>query len=296
MSPQETPPLYHGLYINLERSDGRRARFEASLARLGLTSRYGRLAAVDGKSLSAGRSTITPGQFGCFLSHVRALEEARGRGVNIHILEDDAILSEHTEPVISDAIARGLLDRFDILFTDTLVDCNVPPLKAMKAAFDKTAAAANRPMKISDFQILDLSRQNFACLTSYVVGLRSIDKILALYRQELGAGPRIPVDLFIRDAVHAGKLRAACVFPFVTSFALEEIAGSTIDEREGRLENPSVMVLAALRYSFFLARDLSYAKRHLDAATKVGRSPADAHHELIVQALEYVMSGDFQEF
>ena len=296
MSPQQTPPLYHGLYINLERSDRRRARFEADLARLGLSSRYGRLAAVDGKSLNAGRSTITQGQFGCFLSHARALEEARRRGINIHVLEDDAVLSEHTEPVISDAIGRGLLDRFDILFTDTFVDCNVGMLKSMKGAFDKTAACANRPLKLSDFQVFDLARQNFACLTSYVVGVKSIDRILALYRQELSEGPRLPVDLFIRDAVHAGKLRAACIFPFVTSFALEEIAGSTIDERDGRLEKPSVMVLAALRYSFFLARDFSYAKRHLDAATKVGRSPADAHHELIVQALEYVVSRDYQEF
>jgi len=296
MPNQETPALYRGVYINLERSTERRARFESGLARLGLSSRYGRLAAVDGHSLPAGRSTVTPGQLGCFHSHARALEEARGRGVNIHVLEDDAIFSQHTEPAISDAIASGLLDRFDILFTDTLVDCNAGMLKTMKALFDKTAASVNFPKRISDFHILDLARQNFACLTSYVVGVKSIDRILALYRRELAQGPRVPVDLFIRDAVHAGKLRAACVFPFVTSLALDDIAGSTIEERGGRPEKPSVTVLAVLRYSFFLDRDLDDAKRRLDAATRKGRSPTDAHHELIVQVMEYAMSGDFEAF
>jgi len=107
---------------------------------------------------------------------------------------------------------------------------------------------------------------------------------------------RLPVDLFVRECVHAGKLKAACLFPFPTSFRLDELFGSTIAGEAGAPANPSVSVLAALRYSFFIGRDLDSAKRLLDGATNTGRKPANAHHDMIVQALEFVMSDDFKEF
>jgi GR25 family glycosyltransferase involved in LPS biosynthesis len=293
---QAQPPAYHGYYINLDRSEERRARFEANLARLSLSSRYSRFAAVDGRTLPKGQSPLSPGQLGCFHSHVWVLKEAQSKGLHAHILEDDAILCEHTEPVIAGAIEARLFDHFDIVFTDTFVDCELAFLKGMKDAFERTSRAASGKPRFSDFQILDLSRRNFACLTSYAVGSRSMDRVLTLYRQELALGPRMPVDLFIRDLVHGGKLRAACIVPFVTGLALEDIVGSTIDDRGERLDKPSVMVLAALRYSFFLGRDLSYAKREMEAAARMRRSPADPHRELIMQAIDYVMSPDFEGF
>ncbi len=129
-----------------------------------------------------------------------------------------------------------------------------------------------------------------------MVGARSAERVLALYRQEIEQGPRLPVDLFVRDCVHARKLRAACLFPFLTSFRLDELLASTIAADAGAAANPSVTVLAALRYSFFVNRDLSSAKRYMDAATRAARKPTNAHHDLIVQALEFVMSDDFKEF
>jgi hypothetical protein len=55
-------------------------------------------------------------------------------------------------------------------------------------------------------------------------------------------------------------------------------------------------VLAVLRYLFFVNRDLAKAKAFLDAATKENRRPTNPHHDMIVQALEFVVSADFQEF
>jgi|SRR6185295_14400888 len=284
---------YHGLYINLDRSPGRRQNFEQQLATLGLASLYARFPAIEGAMLSTARTALPGGETGCFFSHFRALEAARSRNLPVHILEDDALLSRHVQPVIEDAIAGGVFDRFDILFTDTFVNCHLGMLKSMKAAFDGVQAQKTRALRLNDLRVLDLANESFACLTSYVVGVKSIDRILSLYQQEIAGGLRTPVDLFIRDAVHAGKLRAACVFPFVTSFRLEEIAGSTLHEKN---EKPSVMVLAVLRYSFFADRDLATAKRYLDRATTPTRESVDAHHRLIVQALDFVMSDGFNEF
>ena len=182
--------------------------------------------------------------FRSFLSHTRALETALTSGTAVHILEDDALLSEHVRPVVEDAVSSGLFDRFDILFTDTFVSCHIGLLKFLKTRFDATAASPNRPLRLNDLQVMDLAGQNFSCLTSYAVGRKSIERVHALCRQELASGPRMPVDLFIRDCVNTGKLRAACVAPFVTSFELDEIAGSTIVE-DAASPRPSVMVLAA---------------------------------------------------
>src|SRR6185503_9941555 len=124
------------------------------------------------------------------------------RNLPVHILEDDAMLSKHVRTVIEDAIAGGLFERFDILFTDTFVNCHLGMLKSMKAAFDGVRAPQTRALRLNELQVLDLANQNFACLTSYVVGVKSIDKILSLYQQEIAGGLRTPVDLFIRDAVH----------------------------------------------------------------------------------------------
>ncbi|HMI97675.1 MAG TPA: glycosyltransferase family 25 protein [Micropepsaceae bacterium] len=287
---------YHGLYINLDRSTARRAAIDEQLTALGLKDRYGRFAAVDGSALPPSRGGLSPGELGAFFSHMRALESARSSGgAAVHIMEDDALLSEHVRPVIEDAIAADLFQRFDILFTDVLAPPHLGMLKGLKSVFDRIDASAGRPLRLFDLQIIDLAGQNFSCLTSYVVGAKSIDRVLALYTAEAQSGPSKPVDLFVRDGVLSGKLRAAFLFPFITSLRLEEIAGSTIGG-SALAANPSVMVLAVLRYLFFVNRDVAKAKAFLDAATKENRRPTNPHHDMIVQALEFVVSADFQEF
>jgi len=287
---------YHGVYINLDRSVARRSAMDAQIAAFGLTDRYSRFAAVDGSSLPPSRSGLRQGELGAFFSHMRALEAARSpRDGAIHIMEDDALLSGHVRPVIEDAIGAGLFQRFDILFTDILAPPQLGMLKALKTAFDRVEISGRPALRLSDLQVLDLAGQNFSCLTSYVVGVNAIDRMLALYAEEAKTGPSKPVDLFVRDCVLSGKLRAAFLFPFVTSFRLEEIAGSTIGGSTAA-PNPSVIVLAVLRYLFFVNRDVAKAKAFLDAATKENRRPTNPHHDMIVQALEFIISADFQEF
>ncbi|HEX3484993.1 MAG TPA: hypothetical protein VHT51_08030 [Micropepsaceae bacterium] len=294
MIPEATSS-YRGLYINLDRSGARRERMDAQLTALGLADRYARFSATDGGALNLSRSKIGPGEMGAFLSHTRAVEEARGAAVPVHILEDDALLSRHVRPVIEDAIAAGLFERFDIVFTDTLFAPHLGMLKTLKATFDAVPVPAAQPLRLADLRTIDLARENFSCLTSYIVGAKSAERIAALFRREFDTGPGKPADLFIRDCVGRGQLRAAVLFPFVTSFRLDEIEGSTIGAGTP-LAKPSVMVLALLRYLFFVERDLDYARRCLDAATKQNRRQSDSHHELMAQALEFVLSADFQQF
>ncbi len=288
----ETAASYHGLYINLDRSTERRAALEARLSGLGLAGRYARLPGIDGASLNLPAGPLRPGEVGAFHSHTRSLERARGFGTAVHILEDDAILCEHTAPVIEDAIAAKFFDRFDILFTDMFVSCHLGLLKSLKASFDRVKPAPGRTLRFGDLQVLDLAGQNFACLTSYVVGARALERVHALCVGELAAGSRLPVDLFIRNCVLSGQLRAAVVVAFVTGFDFDGVAGSTIVEGEGA--RPSVAVLAALRYSFYVKRDLAHADALMKAA--IGQQEDDPHRDLIVRAVDFVLSDAFKEF
>lgn len=287
-------PPYHGLYINLDRSTARRDAMEKQLDQLGLSSLYARFPAVDGASINSPRSEIGKGETGCFQSHYRALMSARSRGKFVHILEDDAILSSSVRPVIEEAIAQNLFEQFDVVFTDTFVPPHLGMLKFLKSAIDELPSS--RPLGLANFKLADLANQNFSCLTSYVVAPKAIDRLLALYQQEIALGPRAPVDLFMRAAVNAGQLRAACLFPFVTSFDLDEVAKSTLIDDGAKTERPGVTVLAALRHSFFVDRDLARAKRHLDAATASARATRDEHRAFIGEALDFVLSDEFKEF
>ena len=295
MMTRETASTYQGLYINLDRSPLRRERMEAQLAALDLTARYARFSAVDGAALNLVGSKIGHGEAGAFLSHARALEQARPKGLPVHILEDDALLSRHMQPVIEEAIAAGFTERFDILFTDIFVNPHLGMLKGLKGAMDRVSLPSQRILRLADLQLIDLAQESFACMTSYVVGAKSMDRVLALYRAELEKGPGKPVDLFLRDCVADGRLRAGLLFPFVTSFRLDEVAASTIGAGT-EVAKPSVMVLAVLRYLFFVERDLDYAKACLDAATKKNRRETDSHHAMMAQAMEFILSADFQQF
>ncbi len=288
-----TTASYRGLYINLDRSSARRERMDAQLASFGLQDRYSRFAAVDGASLHPAR--IKPGELGAFHSHMRALESAAKGGVPVHILEDDALLSGHVKPVIEDCIAARLLDRFDLVFTDTFIPPHLGMLKALKDAFDRCPISDQRILRLNDLQVLDLARENFSCLTSYIVSPNAFAKILVLYRAELANGASKPVDLFLRDCARDGRFTAGLLFPFVTSFDLADVAESTIAAGTAG-SGPSVMTLAVLRYLFFVKRDVAYAQTCLDAATQKNRSPIDPHHGMIAQSLEFVLSADFQQF
>jgi hypothetical protein len=118
------------------------------------------------------------------------------------------------------------------------VSCHIGLLKFLKGAFDRLVPAQTTPLSFAEMQIIDLKQQNFACLTSYLVSPTAIDRLLSLYRQEIDQGPQLPVDLFVRDCVQSGKLRAACLFPFLTSFRLDELFGSTVAAEAGAPSNP----------------------------------------------------------
>src|SRR5262245_40970887 len=123
--PAGTPAAlpYRGYFINLDRSEHRRQNIEAQLQRLGLAGSYERFPAVDGRSLDPGafKGRRIAGEAGCFHSHLRVLEAARSHGTHVHVIEDDVVLGRSLATTLASVIDRGLLARYDLVYTDTLV-------------------------------------------------------------------------------------------------------------------------------------------------------------------------------
>jgi GR25 family glycosyltransferase involved in LPS biosynthesis len=259
-----------GLFINLDRSPERRAAMEAQLRSYGLADRYQRFPAIDGAD----------GQRGCFQSHIGVLESAIA-GQPVHVLEDDALLSGYVPQIIDFIVSTGVLDRFDIVFTETLIGPDVLELRDLKKLFDRHRANET-------FEVRDITSTYQCGTTSYLVGAANKARVLSALQAGLDSG--LPCDLLMRREARAGRLKLGCVFPFVTSFDLE--LEST---RKGQddIARASKQAFDLLRYSFFV--DCNHALAEKTAASLQPAS-ADPHQKLIAGVLSFVSSDRFEVF
>ncbi len=282
---------YAGFYINLNRSPARRREIEAGLRALGIEGRYRRFPAVDGATIeNPGR--LKPGQAGCFHSHYEVLRQGEKTGLPLHIIEDDILFSDKFDQVARTIVSNKLLDRYDIIFTDTFVHTDLNHLAFLKNAYDQTMKGEG-----NTFKVLGLKETQLACTSSYFVSAASVKKVAALRAEELAAGLTMPNDLFLRRMANTGKLRMGCWFPFVTTIRLEHIMATSIEGREKQVENLSVLASALLRYSFFMGRDLEgYAKKFLAALNAGAERNPDTHKDLLMDVLEFTLSERYRAF
>jgi GR25 family glycosyltransferase involved in LPS biosynthesis len=239
---------YRGIFINLDRSVDRRTRLEAQLRKFNLEERYSRFSAFDGYASAEVPGSITAGEHACFRSHYTALEGASSKGVTIHIMEDDVELSPQLEQIICSLDEGGALDNFDIVFTDMAVDLDLELLRNYKKLFD--TYWRRRPRKLS---VIGINNQYRWGSESYLVPSKAVSKVLSVLHGGLEAGPQLPVDVFLRQEAHAGRLRLGCIFPFVTSIQFDEVGRSTLGHAQEHLDLREVFHL--LRYFFFVGRD-----------------------------------------
>lgn len=266
MSGSDAP--WHGHFINLERSEDRRASIEAELARAGIGERYQRFKAVDGRWAAFQRSSdLMPGALGCLLSHAAVMSLPHRRDRYLHVIEDDATLSRHFVPVMERLITSGALEPFDIVFTDVAPYPNDPSAidRLMKAYAAATADAEMR------FELIDLKQFEFVGTTSYFVNPDRLHKVKAVLWDTT---PPLPVDRLYGAMIQSGELRAATIFPFVTA----------TDPKLVSIINGAQTVVAAafdaVRYAFYADADMD------TAAARFGFRPrvrSDARRDLLTE-------------
>jgi GR25 family glycosyltransferase involved in LPS biosynthesis len=279
------PAPWRGYYINLDSSPERRAGVEATLARAGLTGLYQRFAAITGAEKPAG-CRLKPGQYGCFRSHHDLLAGLGPEGGFVHVLEDDAILAQPFGPALQRVIAGGLMEPFDIVFTETMVMPDVLHIHMLKGLFDRNAGAG-RPPSLS---LIDLETVDFAGTTSYFVNPRSLGRVVESLGRGLATGPARPIDLHYCDEARAGRLRIGLLFPFLSSVTVG--TPSTI-----RPESASQAASLILRNSFFIEADIVKSRRTFaETMARLGPSPPDPRLDLIADILRFTVSDRYRQF
>jgi GR25 family glycosyltransferase involved in LPS biosynthesis len=199
-------------YINLDNAIERRATLEANFARC---ARQGwelkRFTALDEAIV---KKNQVPGkrnwrEKACFLSHRSVIERQPDDGRPFMVLEDDVQFGMASLEIIEGILAENHNAQWDLLFTDV----SVQQIEAMMML------AGNRKQLMEKRMVVpvDLATIFFVGATAYVVNGRAKPKLLSY----LKAG--IPVDteydIHLYKGIAAGKLKAAVLFPFVTTLS-----------------------------------------------------------------------------
>jgi len=282
---------FAGRYINLDRSPARRDKLEQQLRALGIEHAYHRFCAIDGVPPGANAGAVTPREYGCFASHTTLLREGIQARTHLHVVEDDALLSADFMPVMSKLIGHGLLDKFDILFTDVFVPLDLYLINLYeRVRRDNTRLdSVTGQEMLKDIAVFDLQNRVWACTSSYVVSQRSVARVSDLLGDALAAGPKVPIDLVLRHLVDSGALKAAVILPFLTSIDLSLDLDSTIRETDpNHLARSILRHMLCLRPNWTMIEEI--LRRHFPPTTR------DRRHAAIGRILEFLVFGDLKRY
>lgn len=276
-----------GRYINLDHAKSRRSALESHLRELGIDSSYQRIPAVLGTEASRTHaSSLTPGELGCYLSHLKALAAHLDGGAeaHLHILEDDVCLvkdwAEQAERV-SVAIEGGPGESpWDILFTDVLLPVDAEVAGPLTKVWLTRARSRT-------FVRVDLGGVPFASAASYVVHREAAGKVHALLCDRWSGN--LPLDLVLRDLAATGELRAAVTVPFLSTLSSEN-ERSTI--RDGL--DPSRAAFYLYRQGFFMDADHAALQHQMVALQQ--KAQVLPMTDLFLGALRFTMSDRFVAF
>ena len=257
----------HCIAINLDAAADRRAALERNVREcLPSSWRLERFAAIDALQASAHPGRLRDAEKGCYLSHVAVIEQAMAIDDHVLVLEDDVLFGPHSASGIDAAIGSLPVEAWDVIFTDVCI-ANVHAMIELLEIRRRLVAA-------SQATLLELARLPFAGATAYVVNRAAKARVLDTVR----AGARSldqPYDLFLRDRITAGALRAKVIFPFATS--LSEHAGASSIQLGGEF-GLTDFVWDAYRRLVFADRDLPALQRAVRAGPD---SALDAETEII---------------
>ena len=243
------PIPWTGYYIGFGRAQARRRSIEAELSKAGLAAFYTPIEAIEGATLHAGKTGLTSAELGALRSHHMLVKADHPGGLFIHVLEDNAILARSFRPVIEQFIRGASFSAFDLIFTHvTVMTPPIEPVRGLKKAFaDATSSAQNLT-----FGLMDIRGLNFVGADSYFINPASLVKIRAILQRECALDTAAPsnLEMLYRREVDAGRLRAACVFPFVSSIDLNLGSTSLAIKRAGSLRHD------LLRSEFYVDSDV----------------------------------------
>jgi GR25 family glycosyltransferase involved in LPS biosynthesis len=283
-----------GRYINMDSSPERRAAMERRLAGLGLSGRYSRFPAADGRALSGPGVRISAGELGCMVSHLGCIREAAERGEPTHVIEDDVVMTAASVPILEQILPTALA-QWDMLFCDIVVPLHVNTLYTLlkllrEVGLDPNAAPGEATPRVVHY--LPLEAVPFTGAASYVIGPAGAAKLAPLIAAHLEAGPTMPVDNLMQALCASGRITAACAAPFLTSVDPEAVITTTMSGRGHH--GLSALALFLMRHHFYMGRDRALERR---LAARLTEALADAEDTVaLMEAIRFAFSEKFEIF
>ena len=239
-----------GFYINMHASTERKKLCEVSISTTGLASAYQRFPAINGQDVAKSYPNfkLSPGKLGCWLSHMEVIEKNLDNPAHLHILEDDFIFTEGFQILLNniDTIEKKI-GEWDIIFTDVDVTDmrNVSSIRQLIRDVDNLFNA-------NKVRFENATKIYAAGNSSYVVHKNKKHKLLSIMREGFKTG-NVPKDIYLREQIRKGKIKAFVTLPFLTSVA-ESFNDSTIIGTI-RETNPSIMFATLFRQSLAWGAD-----------------------------------------
>jgi len=252
---------WDGAYINLDRSIGRRRHIERELAKMGAhAARYRRFAAVDGAAMAPSATLVNSGELACYLSHVEAMRAHRESGRWLHVVEDDIVISPHAGGVIERITADPRFAVYDIIFTNNMFVSSPTQWGVLGRLFDSCVSLdeCGAVTSVDEFHIIDLDGMHFSSMTSYLIGPRTLERVIALLSAYPRDNPFTPIDDVCLRYARSGSLKAGCVIPFLTvpTITRESLLRAIPDER---------LIQMTMEHAIFAGRDMAALHGGLEA-------------------------------
>ena len=199
-------------YINLDRAIERRAALEANFAQCGREGwELRRFSAIDEtvveKNELPGRRSWR--EKACFLSHCKVIEQQPDDSRPFMIVEDDVQFGRASLEIIEGVLAENNNAQWDILFTDISVQ-NVDAMIML-------AGSRRHLMEKRLVVPIDLATIFFVGSTAYLVNGASKNKLLTYLAEGIPVDTEYDAHLY--RGVATGKLKAAVLFPFITTLS-----------------------------------------------------------------------------
>jgi len=217
-------------YINLANQINRKLEIEKNFSKLNkndwVVKRFEAIDANSNEIINL-KGKITNTNKACNLSHILCLKDNQNSSEPFLTIEDDTVIGQQTYNNLRNFLHQFKQDNvaWDIFFTDIIIPDVHNMLDLIKLRYELS--------KKKEFITIDLSRINFAGLSSYVINPKSYKKILDLINDN-NEIMNLPLDLYIRKLIHQKKINGFAIFPFITTVSKNSF-NSQIQLKENEL-------------------------------------------------------------
>jgi len=189
-----------------------------------------------------------------------------------------------------------VLGDYDMLYTEVFVPIDRRHVRDLSLRYRQNMIfnEDGSVKSVKNFSVLPLKDRVFAGTVSYIVNKNSIAKVASILEEAVRSEIPTPIDLYYRQKTQEGRIKAGCLFPFVTTVDLKLNQASNIEVSPRKNLENSLFANTLLRNLFYVH---SNPTELLAACESVlGHDPMDDHDKVLAGIYRFGLSANYEEF